>query len=46
MGVDIRNFIEVKKDKSYSFFLCVCVAGHQSVDCVQIMRWWSSNLGQ
>ena len=29
-------------------FLCVCVCadGHQPVDCVQIMRWWISNLGQ
>ena len=23
----------------------VCVAGHQPVECVQIMRWWISNLG-
>ena len=23
-----------------------CVAGHQSMDCVQIIRWWSSNLGK
>ena len=23
---------------------CVCVTGHQSVECVQIMRWWISNL--
>ena len=24
----------------------VCVSGHHYVECVQIMRWWSSNLGQ
>ena len=29
-----------------SFEGCVCVTGHQSVECVQIMEWWSSNLGQ
>ena len=26
--------------------VCVCVAGHQPAECVQIMRWWISNLGQ
>ena len=26
--------------------LCVCVTDHWSVECVQIMRWWSSNLRQ
>ena len=26
--------------------LCVCVTGHQSVDCVRIMRWWISNFRQ
>ena len=26
--------------------VCVCVTGHRSVEYVQIMRWWSSNLGQ
>ena len=25
---------------------CVCVSGNQPVECVQIMRRWSSNLGQ
>ena len=26
--------------------MCVCVTGHWPAECVQIMRWWSSNLGQ
>ena len=26
--------------------VCLCVTNHQSMGCVQIMRWWSSNLGQ
>ena len=26
--------------------MCVCVSSHQTVECVQIMRWWSSNLIQ
>ena len=26
--------------------VCVCVNGHESVECVQNMRWWSSNLGK
>ena len=32
----------------YSLQLCVyvCLAGHQPVECVQIMGWWSSNLRQ
>ena len=25
-------------------WVCVCVAGHQTVECIQIIRWWSSNL--
>ena len=25
---------------------CVCVTGNQSMECFQIMRWWSSNLEQ
>ena len=28
------------------YWVCVCVTGYQSLECVQIMRWWSSNLGQ
>ena len=30
------------------FVLCVCVfvVGHQTAECVLIMRWWSSKLGQ
>ena len=26
--------------------MCVCIAGHHPVECVQIMTWWSSILGQ
>ena len=26
--------------------VCVCVTGHQSLECVQIMRWWTSNIVQ
>ena len=26
--------------------MCVCVTGHRSVECVQNMRWWISNLRQ
>ena len=27
-------------------YVCVCVTVHKTVECVQIMRWWSSNLVQ
>ena len=26
--------------------MCVCVNGHRSLECVQIIRWWNYNLGQ
>ena len=29
-----------------TWFLCVCVTVHRTVECVRIMRWRSSNLGQ
>ena len=30
--------------ETFSGRSCVCVTGHQSVECVHIMMWWSSNL--
>ena len=39
------SHINTKNIKNYKHYcLCVCVAKHQPVECVQIMRWWSSNL--
>ena len=41
------SHINTKNIKNYNHYcVCVCVAKHQPVECVQIMRWWSSNLRQ
>ena len=35
------NFVQLR-----TWFLCVCVTIHRIVECVRIMSWRSSNLGQ
>ena len=40
-----QKYYLIKILSSY-LYVCVCVSGYQSVECIQIMMWWSSNLGK
>ena len=42
--INITMEVENKNTVDDKIHACVCINIHQSVRCVQIMRWWCSNL--